>query len=192
MTNVDIADWFRYLAQSRNDLPVELIQVLSVQPSEVENSALMPSVEHIRRVLGFGMFSASEESDPEQRWVELTERLDDSSYYAALMIPFLRQVVEWRPGFINENIPNDKLHLLVWSRRGMAELHGFESKRGFVAACEELAIQLVDLKGLLDGLRNPEDFAYWCRSLLNVSSKLLLYATYSSLSWGGIDDVHPG
>ena len=171
MTTKSAADWFRELAVPRAGLPLELTQVFDGVPAEAPDSVLALSVGHLHRVLSFSQLLESNESDPEQLERDLWTRLDDCSYYAAMVVPFIRQVLERRAGFINEPSP-------VRQALGGGAQDRAEVAPNLLEVSRELATEFSDLKRTYLLLANAEEFASWCRYFLRACALLLVYASH--------------
>lgn len=93
---VDIESWFNELGASRSELPYELVHVLSPSDKEGIRNAVYLASDHVNRVLDLGVFADEQYSDEDQLWFDVLAKLDCYSYYAAMAMPMIRQVIEYK------------------------------------------------------------------------------------------------
>jgi hypothetical protein len=116
------------------------------------------------------MYLHIEEGDLDDRWSELLVRLDACSYYAALAIPFARQVIEGK-GKIDGK-----------SRRGvfcdaMEFNFSIDGKERILGAAEMIANNFSELSDSYEALQTADEFAEWCVYFLQAAAVLILLAT---------------
>lgn len=102
MTN----SWFEQMLSSARDMPLELATNLDMLPLLEKQNALDFATKNMQRILSFAKLSDENFSeDPEQFWVDAIIRIEDASYYACMLLPYLRQVIEDNAEFTH--IPSD-------------------------------------------------------------------------------------
>lgn len=93
-------NWFEELGKGRRDLPYELTKVFSDQEKQELKNSANQSFDHIERVFGFRKLLEYREESADELWSDLQAIIDDSSYYACLALPLVRQLLEPSVNFV--------------------------------------------------------------------------------------------
>lgn len=174
--------WFYELGAHRNELPYELVRVFSQSDEEDLKVSIGLALDHIDRVLDFGCFLNEDDVDQDQLWFNLLAKLDSYSYYAALAIPLVRQVLEYKTNFIHEKVGSRCR--LQWGNYLESSQSGFmlSSKREvIIAKSRDLASRLTILAQQYRTLSSSAEFAEWCKYFLCCCADLISLALRPSL-----------
>ena len=87
-------EFFHRLKAKRAGLAYELIKAFDDSEEEELNSSLILSFEHIERVLMFKCILQYEAADLEDFLFYLQTALNETSYYACMALPLVRQIIE--------------------------------------------------------------------------------------------------
>lgn len=110
MIGVEMSDrtalikWFDQLGEERKELPYELIKVFSDQEDQELLSSVNLSFDHVERVFGFCKLLEYGKEPADELWSDLQAIIDDSSYYACLALPLIRQLLEPSVKFVYSGI----------------------------------------------------------------------------------------
>ncbi len=157
-----LANCFHDIRVTKTQMPIELPLILGDNKSDTINAAIEASISHIERVLDFSELLDMQEDEKEQMSVNLVVRLDVYSYYAALAIPFLRQVVE---ALSVQNVPAKELCVSTSNFYTLS------------TSVHNLAKTMLDIKRSLQNVSDSNQFTSWCSSLLKCCAQLVLLHT---------------
>lgn len=88
-------DWFKSMFPSSREMPLELVTHIDVLNQTEKQNVLSFSILNLHRVLSFSKLAdESFFDDPEQFWVDTIINIENTSYYASMLLPYLRQVIE--------------------------------------------------------------------------------------------------
>jgi len=105
--------WFREYWVDRKGLPLELSIPIDTDKTDDLQEILKPSILHIDRFLTFReLYNDGGGGDLDQFWFDTVIRIEDTSYYAAMSMPYLRQVIEFETNYafdIRDNFKSTEL-----------------------------------------------------------------------------------
>lgn len=89
------SEWFKNLFPITREMPLELVVNTDELSQTQKEDVLSLSLVNLHRVLSFSKLDDELISDdPEQFWVDTIINIEDTSYYASMLLPYLRQVIE--------------------------------------------------------------------------------------------------
>lgn len=140
------------------------------------NEAVNLSFDHVERTLEFSKFLNANWEEAEGLWPNLQVKLDNTSYYACLAMPLVRQLLEPSTRFLYSTIPaNNRIN---WSdikkpaKPKKLEMFS-EVQRKQIEDAWILAWRMEVLRGRYYSLSTASELSYWCRYFLETSSSLI-------------------
>ena len=181
-----VINWFDDLGESREDLPYELTKVFFHNESSELKESVNHSLEHINRILKYEkILDDTFEDGVEQFWYDLVARLDDTSYYICMVMPFLREMLEPSTEYlftnkttIFEDYSIEEKDIVLPDI--IKNLHESESKFASKAWLLGYKFSYAHKKYL--ALKDIDDFIFWNKQFLGFCAQLLILVSEISLS----------
>lgn len=180
-----IISWFNELGKSRADLPYELTRVYSDNEKNELEESIRHSLKHIDRILGYrNILNDTYEDDEEEFWEDVLARLDDTSYYVCMVMPFLREMLEPSTDYLFKE-GNNKFQVYVMAEisKGLPDIAKKLKKpqSEFVSKLWLLGHEFSYLNNEYSVLNNMDDFILWNKQFLGACAKLLVVVSEISL-----------
>lgn len=175
--------WFDQLGEGRKELPYELTKAFPDQENQELLSSVNLSFDHVERVFGFCRLLEHGKEPADELWSYLQAIVDDSSYYACLALPLIRQLLEPSVKFVySGNDAGDRLSNVGELAVPVPQsANSLPSAQRLIFNDAWMVAQLLNRDAnSYEQLTSAEDLVAWSKTFLGSCSRLLLVSSQMS------------
>ncbi len=175
--------WFDQLGEERKDLPYELTKLFSDQENQELLSSVNLAFDHVERVFGFCRLLEHGKEPADELWSYLQAIVDDSSYYACLALPLIRQLLEPSVKFVySGNDAGDRSSKLDESAVPVPEsADSLPTAKRLIFNDAWMVAQLLSRDAdSYEQLTSADELVAWSKKFLGSCSRLLLVSSQLS------------